>query len=69
MVVDDFVDDHRLNIVSAWPTKRDDLSLSKLTYIQIVSVLHVGLDVIDVRLPLRMSHCICFCNLIVELDF
>lgn len=68
MIVDNFVDDHRLCLDAGRYAKLRDLSLKELTDIQIVPVISVGLVAISVGLALGSSSGLGFRNFLVEVN-
>lgn len=69
MVVEDSVEDHRLNFCSGRHARCGSLGLNELTDFCIVTVLFVGLVFIGVGLAFGMVGGFCFSDLLVELVF
>lgn len=69
MVVDYFVDDHRLYLGVGRPVKCADLLWDELTDIRIVFVLLVSQIMIDVGSAMGMGSSFGFHNILIELDF
>lgn len=68
VVVEYFVDDHRLYLGVGWHAKCCDLGLNELIDIRLIRALLVGLVVIGIRLVPELGSGFGFCNFLVELD-
>lgn len=69
IVVNNFVDNHQLNLSSGWHEMGSNLGLNEFTDIRIVTVLLLGLVVNDVGMSLGMGGSSCFDSLLVDLQF